>query len=544
MLPFIQADFDLDTVSAEWTVSSATLAAAIASLAAAPLSDTSGRRPPILLAAVCMIAGAIFVCSAGVFAVLITGRSLLGFSIGLASAIVPTFASELAPRSRRGSTVICYDLSIVLGQLLAGLINGGFFYVESGWRWATGLAVIPAIALLIAIHPLPESPRWLVRNGRVREAQDGLLRIAGEGADARQAAVAELQDARDAIAAEVDGGDGGFSSGKGGMSGSEGGGGSGGSGGGSGGGGGITSAGEEEEQKKDDGGVAGAVSGGSRDDGQSGGVGASSQRAFRNFLTLWREPHLRRAALVGVLLMLLNQCSGINTIMYYSGTLFSQLYPAETAVWLAAACDAAQLLGVCISLATIDAQGRRRTALRSCLCVTLTLTALAILFATTDAAYADASSGLHAAVAVLIMLYLIAFGSGLSGVGWVVVSEIYPMRVRAVGVSQAIFVNWMLNYLVSQTFLTLADAIGYNGTFGLYAGFAGAGGLLMYRYLPETAGLRLEAIEGLFQDPYPERLPTSVVSEGSSSSEGSGSEGSGSSAAAPAAPTEATSLLP
>ena len=104
------------------------------------------------------------------------------------------------------------------------------------------------------------------------------------------------------------------------------------------------------------------------------------------------------------------------------------------------------------------------------------------------------------------MFYLLSFGSGLSGACWVVTSEVYPMRVRSAAVALATFANWLFNFTVSQSFLSLADAITMGGSFGVYGGVALFGGLLLYRYLPETSGVRLEEIERLFADPYPSNV--------------------------------------
>ena len=156
-----------------------------------------------------------------------------------------------------------------------------------------------------------------------------------------------------------------------------------------------------------------------------------------------------------------------------------------------------------IAVFSIDRLGRRVTALRSCFFVSITLAALAALFAcAAKEVQAGTNHAVNVAFVVLIMLYLIAFGSGLSGVAWVVVSEIYPMRVRAVGVGQAIFFNWMCNYAVAQSFLSLVDAISYAGTFAIYLGISIVGGCLLYRYLPETMGHNLEGLEAFFHDPY------------------------------------------
>ena len=70
----------------------------------------------------------------------------------------------------------------------------------------------------------------------------------------------------------------------------------------------------------------------------------------------------------------------------------------------------------------------------------------------------------------------------------------------------------MCNYAVSQTFLSLSRAIGYAGVFGIYAALAGLGGLLLHRYLPETAGLGLESVEALFHDPYPRNVQAQQAS--------------------------------
>ena len=89
---------------------------------------------------------------------------------------------------------------------------------------------------------------------------------------------------------------------------------------------------------------------------------------------LFSEPALLTPTTPRLICAQLNQFSGINTIIYYSGLIFAQLYSQESAIWLACGCDGAQLLGVCISLYTIDSQGRRLTALRSCALVTVSLT--------------------------------------------------------------------------------------------------------------------------------------------------------------------------
>jgi len=355
------------------------------------------------------------------------------------------YASELTSQENRGRVVTLHDFSIVLGQLFAGLINGAFFYVDGGYRWSMGLTAMIAAAMLIGIYFLPESPRWLWKVGRVEEAEEVLTKMAAIRSSSEVDADADAEEVRAAVAESV-------------------------------------------------GALQEAVALDARE----------TSTAF-SLWALWSETKLRRASLLGILIMSLNQLVGINVIMYYSATLFAELFTVEASVWLAAVCGFAQLLGVSASLFTIDLQGRRATALRSLLFVCVCLTALATTYFVCDQ---STSSGCDAAVVSIIMLYLASYGSGISGVAYVVASEVYPIRVRATGISQAVFFNWILNYTVSQTFLSLVEATSTGGAFSIYAAVSIIGLGLLWRYLPETSGLRLEDTEMLFADPYPRFIGT------------------------------------
>ena len=118
----------------------------------------------------------------------------------------------------------------------------------------------------------------------------------------------------------------------------------------------------------------------------------------------------------------------------------------------------------------------------------------------------ESPTPLQAAAVVSLMLYLVAFGSGLSGVPWVVGSEIYPTDVRSTAVGQNTLSNWLFNFIVAQTFLDLVQLLHSYGAFIVYACFSAVGGVWLYFYLPETMHLSLEQIATLFHDPYPAPL--------------------------------------
>jgi MFS family permease len=94
-----------------------------------------------------------------------------------------------------------------------------------------------------------------------------------------------------------------------------------------------------------------------------------------------------------------------------------------------------------------------------------------------------------------IAIYVGFFAIGLGPVFWLLISEIFPLAVRARGMSIATILNWLFNMLVSFTFLDLTSAIGRNGTFFLYAGLTAISIVFTFYLVPETKGRSLEQIE-------------------------------------------------
>jgi len=125
-----------------------------------------------------------------------------------------------------------------------------------------------------------------------------------------------------------------------------------------------------------------------------------------------------------------------------------------------------------------------------------------------------------------LMAYLIAFGSGLSGVPWVMNAEIYPLKLRSVAVGQATFFNWGFNWLVGNYFLSICKLLGTGGAFSVFAGFSVVGSIWLFLRLPETMGLELEAISELFADHDPKSARQAAASTDSDSTESESGEAS------------------
>lgn len=176
-LPFLQSDWGLEgnALIIGWITSSLMLGAIAGGALAGLLSDKLGRRKMILIAAVLFIIGSVLSALSphnGQMYLIIV-RVLLGLAVGAASALVPSYMSEMAPAHMRGRLSGINQVMIVSGMLLSYIVD----YLLKGlpetlaWRLMLGLAAVPAIILVFGVLALPESPRFLVKMNKLDEAK-------------------------------------------------------------------------------------------------------------------------------------------------------------------------------------------------------------------------------------------------------------------------------------------------------------------------------------------------------------------------------------
>lgn len=209
----------------------------------------------------------------------------------------------------------------------------------------------------------------------------------------------------------------------------------------------------------------------------------------------WHEllkPGLRLALLVGIGLAIAQQVTGINTIIYYAPTFFKQIGvpgKTQTAAILAGAIVAAvNLLATIVAIWLVDRVGRRALLKVGLAGMAASLGLLSgLLF------FFGPAAGWW--VIACMMAYVTAFAIGLGPVFWLLISEIYPLRVRGSGMSIATVFNWGGNLLVALTFLTLFQSIGRPATFLIYAGLSVVAWIFIQLLVPETKGRSLEEIE-------------------------------------------------
>ncbi|KAL7901786.1 general substrate transporter [Trichoderma sp. SZMC 28014] len=152
---------------------------AIGSLLAAPAGDMLGRRRSMLLAVSIFCIGAICQVCAEALPALLVGRGLAGLGVGAVSVLIPLYQSEMAPKWIRGTLVCAYQLSITMGLLGASIVNiiTSKIHSSAAYRIPLGLQLVPALILTGGLVLLPETPRFLVKQGKKDAAGLSLSRL-------------------------------------------------------------------------------------------------------------------------------------------------------------------------------------------------------------------------------------------------------------------------------------------------------------------------------------------------------------------------------
>ncbi|MBC8032848.1 MAG: sugar porter family MFS transporter [Chitinophagaceae bacterium] len=177
---FFTAHFGLNEYETGWAVGCINLGAALGAVLAGRLSDSLGRKKLLMLCAVLFAITGAATGWASSFSIFIFFRMLSGVAVGAAALVCPMYVAEISPASMRGRMVSFYQLSIVIGILIAYCCN--YFLLNTGvnnWRWMFSSQSVPSLLFFAGLFFVVESPRWLIRKGRITEARTVLKRIGG-----------------------------------------------------------------------------------------------------------------------------------------------------------------------------------------------------------------------------------------------------------------------------------------------------------------------------------------------------------------------------
>lgn len=413
----------LSALEIGWAMSSALIGALVGAMASGVMSDRFGRKPLLLASGLLFIMTSVGTGYAPSFLFFVSNRLLGGVAIGIASNVSPLYISEVAPARIRGRLVAINQLTIALGVMAAQVVNwiiAGLaptsagvdqialdsWNVQTGWRWMFGVTAVPAAVFFAAMFLVPESPRWLAKQGRFKDSFRVLARIGGEAY-----AEESLNHIRITLANE------------------------------------------------------------------SGHAGLRELAA----------PKMRRVLLLGVVIAVFQQWCGINVIYQYGSRIFADAGFAVSGIMFNIVITGiVGLLMTFVAIATVDRWGRRVLMLSGAL-------GLALIYFVTGCAYYENIKGV--VPLALVVAAIACYCYSLAPITWVILSEIFPNRIRGRAMSVAVVALWLGNFLLSQTFPVMYEKLGLAGCFWAYAGICLAGFLFIFFRLPETKGRTLEQIE-------------------------------------------------
>lgn len=415
---FLQQHFDLTPAMKGWAASSALVGCVLGVALAGPLNDRLGRRTTLIVAAALFLISAIGSAIPETLNEFVIFRIIGGLGVGAASMTSPIYIAEISPARLRGRMVSLNQFAIIFGMLVVYFVNyfiaqgsGEAWNVATGWRWMFASESLPALLLLGFLFFVPESPRWLMKQGRVEQARGILARIDGEAH-----AESEIKEIKLALKEE--------------------------------------------------------------------------SGSLRQLFT----PPLRILLVIGVSLAVLQQVTGINVFLYYAPEIFKTVAGADSDIALlqTVVVGAVNLLFTVLAICLVDRLGRKPLMIIGASGMGLSLAAIG---------FAATFNMVGAWLLLFILGYIACFALAVGPVTWVILSEIFPTKIRGRALALATLCLWVANFVVSQTFPMmdenplLVELFNHGFPFFLYAAFCVLLVVIVVRLVPETKGKTLEEIE-------------------------------------------------
>lgn len=440
-LVVIKADLGrpLTPADKELITSATSLGALMLAFGGGALADKFGRKHVVMLANVLFIAGAFLQVVAYSISVMVAGRLVMGWGVGLASLVAPLYIAELAPSRYRGSLVVVNVLAITGGQLVAYAVSAALYGVPAGWRIMVGLSIIPAAIQMIVFAWMPETPRYLVKSGRVNDARQVLERTyRGSSAAEVDMALAEIVKYNTDTLEER--------------------------------------AGHESLLKRWFRSYIEVhrVPSNFRAVIITCGLQAIQQFSGFNALmyfsaTIFESVGFNNPSAVALIVAGTNFAFTVVALLT-----IDRIGRRRILLWT--------LWGMIAGL----------------LLTSFAFSHLDLSFDSTSSSTHATPSPWSMLVLFAMLIYIASYATGVGNVPWQQ-SELFPIRVRGVGTSLATSTNWLGSLIISSSFLSLLQSIGPSWTFALFAAVCAAGELFVYKVYPETAGLALEEVQELLK---------------------------------------------
>lgn len=403
----------LDAAQASWFGSVVTLGAACGGLLGGWLVERAGRKLSLMFCSLPFVFGFTVMIAAQNVWMLYLGRVLTGLASGVTSLVVPLYISEIAHEQVRGLLGSCVQLMVVLGIL--GAYLAGLFL---DWRWLAIVSSVPPTLMMVCMCFMPETPRFLLSQGKRREAEEALRFLRGPDAPVEWECF-RIEDAC-------------------------------------------------QQQ------------------------GAA---AFR--LADLKDRGIWKPLLIGAMLMVFQQLSGINAIMFYAENIFEQAHFKESDL-ASVIVGLIQVVFTGVAALIMDRAGRIALLMLSGVAMAISTTVFGVYFYLVAAPGAAAAEG-HADLAWLALaclaVFITGFALGWGPIPWLIMSEILPAKVRGFAGAVCVLTNWGVAFVVTKCFQDMMTFLTSAGTFWLFASMCTLSNVFTMAFVPETKGRTLEQIE-------------------------------------------------
>jgi len=362
--------------------------------------DRFGRKRTIQIGAAIATVGGVLQCSAANLAMILVGRIVAGWAVGLMSMSVPVYQAECAHPSIRGMIVGLTQQGIGIGFIVSTWVGYGSRHTSDAssfqWRFPLGFQIIPSVLLLVGLIWLPESPRYLIEKDRDDEGMKILRKLHYDGSNDEWIQT-EYNEIRATLSAEKA----------------------------------ITAPG---------------------------------------WAVMFKVPQWRKRLLLGTLIQVFTQLTGINVIGYYQTTMYNALgIEGHRAVLVAGIYNCiGPLANLIFIFFILDRVGRKKPLLVGAFAITLALFAEAGL----NAANPDGTrTGYSIGGVFFLFLVSVIFSLSFGPISWVYMSEIMPMQIRGRGCAWATGIgNWLVSTLFAQISPIALGKIGWKYYF-VFASF-------------------------------------------------------------------------
>jgi MFS transporter, SP family, galactose:H+ symporter len=425
---FIITDLKLSENEISWVVGSMMGGAAIGAIGAGFLTRRLGRKISLILGALLFLIGAMGCALSWDATSLICFRITLGVAIGIASFTAPLYLSEVAPQSIRGTMISMYQLMITIGILVAFLSNAAI-------RGSTYIEGVEGVATDY-LFTVSTSWRWMLGVTAI-PATIFLLGVFTLPRSPRWLVSVGRSEQAFEVLKHIRG--------------------------------------SEEDAQKEVNEIIDTVN-----NKQSGG--------FNFFLN---NKNFRRTVILGVVLQIAQQLTGMNVIMYYGPELIKSagFVSASAQDWGTVMFGLTNVLATFIAIYLVDKWGRKPILILGFIIMAISLGAVALLMSMTP-------TGILSYLAIaFVLLFIICFAFSAGPLIWVLCSEIQPLSGRDFGITCSTGTNWIANMIVGASFLTLLNHFGASGTMLMYAGFCVVSIFVTMFFVPETKGVSLEHLE-------------------------------------------------